>query len=122
MKEHLDDLYLRTPEPNQSTLLALRSILLAFDPHISETMKYGMPCFLYKRNILCYLWTDKKTGEPYIFMAEGNHLHTPGLEQGNRLRMKIFRINPHTDIPIQTILLILKEAIKLYKRGIVKLK
>lgn len=122
MKENLDNYYLNLDEPKKSTLLALRSIILSFDDHISETQKYGMPCFLYKRNIFCYLWTDKKTGEPYILMAEGNHLDNPELEQGSRSRMKILRINPEADISLQTIKSIFNDAIDLYKKGIIKLK
>jgi len=122
MKEDLNNFYLSQNEPQKSTLLALRSIILSFDDRISETQKYGMPCFLYKKNILCYLWTDKKTGEPYILMAEGNYLDNPELEQGDRSRMKILRINPDTDIPLQTITIILKNATDLYEKGIVRLK
>ncbi|MCD8042879.1 MAG: DUF1801 domain-containing protein [Tannerellaceae bacterium] len=122
MKEDLTNFYLEQEEPQKSTLLALRSIILGFDSHISETQKYGMPCFLYKKNIFCYLWTDKKTAGPYILMAEGNYLDNPALEQGTRARMKIMRINPEADIPIQTIGEIFKDAIDLYQKGIVKLK
>jgi hypothetical protein len=31
-----------------------------------------MPCFCYQRKAFCYLWTDKKTANPYILIAEGN--------------------------------------------------
>ena len=122
MKDYLDNFYLHLEEPQKSTLLALRSIILAFDNNISETQKYGMPCFLYKRNIFCNLWIDKKTGEPYILMAEGNHLDNPELEQGDRSRMKILRINPDVDIPLQTIQSVFNDAIGLYQKGIVKLR
>jgi len=94
VKETPGQFYLSLSEPQQSALLALRSLLLGYDKDISETQKYGMPCFLYKRNILCYLWTDRNTQEPYILMAEGNHLTHPALEQGNRARMKILRVDP----------------------------
>lgn len=100
MKEYLNDFYFGFEEPQKSTLLALRSIILAFDDNISEARKYGMLCFLYKRNIFCYLWSDKKTGEPYILMVEGSHLDNSELEQGERSKMKILRINPNADIPL----------------------
>ncbi len=122
MKEYLSNFYLNQVEPQKSTLLTLRNIILRFDTNISETRKYGMPCFLYKRNIFCYLWTDKKTGEPYILMAEGNFLTNPELEKGDRIRMKILRINPNTDISIPTIHSIFTNAVDLYKNGIIKLK
>ncbi|MCD8031052.1 MAG: DUF1801 domain-containing protein [Bacteroides sp.] len=114
MKEDPDQFYLSLPEPQRGTLLALRSILLSYDKDISETRKYGMPCFLYKRKILCYLWTDRKTEELYILMAEGRHLTHLALEQGSRARMKILRIDPGADIPVDAIGEVLREAIGLY--------
>jgi len=90
----LDNYYLTKEEPNKSCLLALGSIILGQDENITETKKYGMPCFCYKKKMFCYLWTDKKTGEPYLLMVEGKYLDLPELEQGNRSRMKIFRVNP----------------------------
>ncbi|WP_255606956.1 DUF1801 domain-containing protein [Pedobacter polysacchareus] len=104
-------------EPNKSCLLALRSIILEQDNEITETRKYGMPCFCYKKKMFCYLWTDKKTEEPYILMVEGKHLNHPKLEKGERSRMKIFRVNPIKDLPIKTIESILQNALDLYRSG-----
>ena len=95
--------YLNKEEPNKSCLLALRDIILNQDENVSETTKYGMPCFCYKNKMFSYLWTDKKTSEPYILLVEGQHLDHPKLETGNRNRMKVFRVNPNEDIPIKTI-------------------
>jgi hypothetical protein len=122
MKDELYNFYLDWEEPQKSTFMALRSIILEYDDNISETLKYGMPCFLYKKNILCYLWIDSKTNEPYILMTEGKHLSNPELEQGKRSRMKILRIDPFTDLPIGVIKSVLNDAINLYRNGIVKLK
>lgn len=122
MKESLDEFYLALSEPQRSTFLALRDIILSHDDRITASQKYGMPCFLYGKNIMCYLWADSKTGEPYILMAEGKHLGNPLLEQGNRSRMKILRINPDADIPVRTVGEVLDEAIGLYRKGIVKPK
>lgn len=107
--------YLNQPEPKRSCLLALRRIILGYDTHISETVKYGMPCFCYGKKALCYLWTDKKSGEPYILMVEGNRLGHHALETGSRARMKIYRVNPAEDIDLETIESILEEAVKLYQ-------
>lgn len=115
MPEQLDNYYLTKEEPNKSCLLALRSIVLGQDENIIETKKYGMPCFCYKKKMFCYLWTDKKTEEPYLLMVEGKYLDLPELEQGNRSRMKIFRVNPNKDLPIKTINNILKAALDLYR-------
>lgn len=122
MINELDNFYFNKEEPNRSCLLALRSIILEQDKEITETIKYGMPCFCYRKKMFCYLWTDKITEEPYILMVEGKYLNHPELEQGNRSRMKIFRINPNEDIPINTVKQILNEALDLYRNGTIKIK
>lgn len=122
MHEELHTYYLNKEEPNKSCLLALRSIILSQDTHVAETRKYGMPCFCYKKSVFCYLWTDKKTNEPYILMVEGKHLDYPGLEQGDRSRMKIFRVKPDKDLPVNKIQRMLRQALDLYRKGIIKVK
>ena len=122
MIRELDNYYLNKEEPNKSCLLALRSIILEQDINIIETQKWGLPCFCYKKKMFCYLWNDKKTGEPYILMVEGKHLLHPELEAGKRSRMKIFRIDPNKDLPIEMIEDILQESLDLYRTGIVKPK
>ena len=113
--EKLENYYLNKTEPNQSCLLALRSIILNQDKDITETQKWGMPCFCYKKKMFCYLWIDKKTNEPYILMVEGKHLNYPELEEGDRKRMKVLRVDPNQDLPIKTIETILQKALELYK-------
>ncbi|MBL3658611.1 DUF1801 domain-containing protein [Fulvivirga sp. 2943] len=100
--------------------MALRDIILKQDNNIFETMKYGMPCFCYKKKAFCYLWTDKKTKEPYILMVEGKSLKHAVLEQGNRSRMKILRVKSTEDIPEKIITTVLKDALDLYRKGIIK--
>lgn len=120
--EQRHNYYLKKEEPNKSCLLALRNIILNQDINITETQKRGMPCFCYKKKMFCYLWTDKKTDEPYIIMVEGKYLDHPELEAGDRSRMKIFRVSPNKDLPIKTIESILQEALDLYRTGVIKLK
>lgn len=120
MPEALHNYYLQKEEPNKSCLLALRSIILEQDADITETQKYGMPCFCYKKKVFCYLWTDKKNDEPYMLMVEGKYLDHPGLEEGNRSRMKIFRVDPNKDLPIVAIKNILQQALDLYKNGTIR--
>ena len=122
MIREIDFYYLQKTEPNKSCLLALRSIILEQDKHITEIQKWGMPCFSYKKKIFCYLWVDKKTHEPYILMVEGKHLVHPGLEAGKRSRMKIFRVNPNKDFPVKKIASILQTSLDLYRTGVVKIK
>ncbi|MES2573625.1 MAG: DUF1801 domain-containing protein [Bacteroidota bacterium] len=120
MIRELDHFYLNKEEPNKSCLLALRTIILEQDLNITETQKYGMPSFCYKKKMFCYLWTDKKTDEPYILMVEGKRLDHPELEEGNRSRMKIFRVDPNKDLAVETIETILQKALDLYRTGIIK--
>ncbi len=122
MIEQLHNYYLNKEEPNKSCLLALRSIILNQDLHITETQKWGMPCFCYKKKMFCYLWIDKKTDQPYLLMVEGKYLDHPELEEGDRTRMKIFRVNPSKDLPIKTIEHILQSALDLYRKGTIKIK
>ena len=122
MPEDLHHYYLNKEEPNKSCLLALRSIILDQDKNITETQKYGMPCFCFKKKMFCYLWTDKVTNEPYILMVEGKFLNHPELEEGNRSRMKILRVNPNKDLPLKKIKGILKQVLGLYHTGIIKFK
>jgi len=114
--------YLNNKEPNKSCLLTLRSIILDQDTDITETTKWGMPCFCYKKKMFCYLWTDKKKDTPYLLMVEGKHLNHPALKQGDRKRMKVLNINPTSDLPIKTIEDILQKALDVYRKGLIKLK
>ena len=121
MLRDFEKFYLGQEEPNKGCLLALRRIILELDTNVTETTKYGMPCFCYQGKMFCYLWVDKKTRQPYLLMVEGKHLDHPELEKGNRSRMKILRVNPNLDLPMKTIDLILNQALDLYRNGIIKI-
>lgn len=113
MKE-TDQFYFNQDEPNQGCLLALRNIILEQSEYISESKKWGIPCFSYRKKMLCFLSINKKTNKPYLLMVKGTELNHPELEQGNRSKMKIFSVNPNEDIPLEILEDILKEAIDLY--------
>lgn len=115
-----DFFYSKLTDPNKSCFLALRSIILDLDEEIAETMKYGMPCYTFKKKPMCYLWSDKKTKEPYVLFVEGKRMSHPELKTGDRAKMKIFRINPAKDLPLETIQELLSMALDLYKNGIVR--
>ena len=110
----LDNFYLNQEEPNQSCLLALRTIILNHNTNLNETRKYGMPCFCYGKKMFCYLWVDKKTNWPYILMVEGNKLVHSNLVAGDRKRMKVLNIDPTIDLPIDIIHSVLDEGLALY--------
>ncbi len=99
-------------------MLALRELILARDEDMTETTKYGMPCFCFGKKIICYLWIDKDINEPYILFVDGKLLNDPELETGKRARMKIFKVNPNTDFPITTIQRILDQALSLHRNGV----
>lgn len=122
MIDELYNYYLGQEEPQKSCLFVLRDIILKQDTDISETVKYGMPCFCYKKKMFCYLWTDSKTNEPYILFVEGKLLNNPELEAGSRSRMKILRINPTEDLPLTLIKSLLNEALDLYRNGTIMIK
>ena len=115
MIRNLDDFYLNKDEPNKSCLLALRHFILETDPKLSETQKYGMPCFCYKSKPLCYLWVDKKTTEPYILLVDGDKVEHSALIKGSRARMKILPINPNSDLPVDSIAQVLETAISIHQ-------
>lgn len=121
MKE-ADNFYLQQNEPVMGCMLALREIILAQDKDITAAWKYGMPFFCYKAKMFCYLWVNKKSGQPYIGFVEGKLLDHPELLMEKRSRMKILLFDANMDLPIKKIETILQQAIDLYKNGIVKIK
>jgi hypothetical protein len=117
----IDDFYSKQAEPIKSTLLALKSIILSQDKEITNEWKYGMPFFCYRGKMFCYLWVHKKLGQPYIGLVEGKHFDQPFLIQEMRSRMKIMLLDPAMDLPVERITSVLKQALNLYKKGIVKI-
>ncbi len=114
MSKTAEDFYSSQSEPNRSCFYALREIILDYDEHLSETMKYGMPCFTYIKKHFCYLWYEKETGNPYILIVEGNKIDHPLLISGTRKRMKTLPIDPNADIPVSLIYEILDLQLPLY--------
>jgi Domain of unknown function (DU1801) len=109
-------------ESERSCLLAVRDLILGHDPLITEALKYGMPFFLYRGKMFCYLWTRKESGQPYLGIVEGQRVFHPLLIQEDRARMKIFLLDPTMHMPVGSISAILDAAIALYTSGEVKIK
>jgi hypothetical protein len=93
---------------------ALRQFLLHFSPALEEAWKYRMPVYMYKGRMLCYLWTRKAGGQPYLGIVKGSELEHPELVQEERKRMKIFLVNPDADLPVSVIKELLTMAMTLY--------
>lgn len=113
----IDLYFLEKEEPVRGCLLYLRKHIAGFDAGITEEWKYRMPMYYYKGKMLCYLWTNKKTGNPYIGIVDGNKMDRPELLMEKRNRMKILPVNPDNEIPILLIDSILSEAIELRQNG-----
>jgi hypothetical protein len=107
----LDNYFLQKPEPVKSYLLALREIILNFNPRISEAWKYRMPFYCFDGKMFCYLWTHKKNGQPYLGIVNGLLIEHPMLIIEKRARMKIMLFDPEKDIPVKTIRAVLKLAL-----------
>lgn len=122
MTTDLDNFYIEKGEPVRGCLVALREIILKLDNNVTAAWKYGMPFFCYKGKMFCYLWVDKKNGQPYIGIVEGKRFDEPFLIQDKRSRMKIMLFNPAMDLPIDLIQGILQRVLDLYRNGIVSLK
>lgn len=122
MIKQLDNFYLSLEEPIQGCLLALRTIILKQDENISETLKWGIPCFCYKNRMFCFLSYEPKTQEPYLLVVEGFRLQHPLLIAAGRKRMKHISFDPEEDLPIESILEILNAALELYRNGTIKVK
>ena len=117
MLNEQEQFYLKHDEEVNACLQALRSIILSMDKEVAAAWKYGMPMFCYKGKMFCYIWTHKKTGQPYLGIVEGKHIEHPQLIQEKRARMKIMLFDADKDLPVKTIKSILKQAIDLYKTG-----
>lgn len=118
----MDEFFERQDEQVKACLLALKAIILKEDKEIIFAWKYGMPFFCYKGRMFCYLWVHKKNGQPYLGIVEGKHIQHPKLIQEKRSRMKIMFFDPGKDLPLTVIRNILKQALDLYRNGIVAVK
>lgn len=96
--------------------MALRDLILKFNPLITEHWKYKLPFYYYKGKPFCYLWKDKISNHPYIGIVKGKLIDHPALDQDNRKKMKVFMIDPNEDLPIEEIYAVLNEAIKFYPK------
>ncbi|SHL42600.1 DUF1801 domain-containing protein [Myroides odoratimimus] len=121
MKE-TEHYYLRQEGPNRSCLQALRDIILSLDEHVTESIKWGTPCFSYKNRMFCFLALTKEPKTPYLLVVEGMRIEHPLLEIGSRKRMKVLNIDANADLPIHAIIDILQEALNLYRNGVIKTK
>ena len=79
--------------------LALRSIILNYDEHITAEWKFKLPFFYYKKKMLCFLWFHNRFKKPYISFMDANLLNDSRLLMEDRKRAGILLIDPQKDIP-----------------------
>jgi len=122
MLNTIDAYYYKQTEPNQSCLLALRAFILQLDTQITESLKWGTPCFSYRNRMFCFLALTKAPQAPYLLVVEGHRIDHPLLEIGSRKRMKTLSIDASKDLPFAVIQTILEEALHLYRSGQIQTK
>ncbi|UWX59596.1 DUF1801 domain-containing protein [Chryseobacterium oranimense] len=106
----IQEYFYRIDEPERSTLLFLRKMILESDPdHITETFSFGLPFFKYKKKMLCYLYYSKKYKQHYISFYHGNKLDYPELLQEGRKKFKILLIDMEKDLPVSFIMNVIDE-------------
>ena len=89
----LDNFYYDKQEPIKSCLIALKEIISQYNSDFEQRWYYRLPCFMFKNQIFCYLWVDKKTQFPYIAIGKGVKINHPNLILGNRTFTKLFYHN-----------------------------
>lgn len=117
MNHSSETVLLKFDEPQRSCLLALYRIISDFDSRLDSSVKYGMPCFSLGKRPFCYLWKEKDSGWPYILFVDGLSLKHPRLEQGSRAKMKIFKVDPRKDLPMEEIREVLSDAVEVRLAG-----
>ncbi len=110
----LESFYFEKEEPVKSCLIALKDIIQNYHLDFEHKWYYRLPCFLYKKQIFCYLWVEKKTQTPYIAVGKGVQINHPDLIKGDRTFTSLFMVNPNEDILIDKIHAIFNEVMKLY--------
>ncbi len=109
---HLDNYYLRLPEPQQSVLLFIRKYFLEFSAQIAEHYKYGGPFFHYKGKQFAYLAYSKVKNKTYVGLIYGYRLNHPKLVSEGRKQIKVFYLDVDKDIDVKNLNAILKLALK----------
>jgi hypothetical protein len=107
----IDEYFHNKPEPMRSYLMSLRHFLLHERAHITEVWSYAMPFYLHNGKRFCYIWTEKKTNLPYLGIVDGNRIAHPALVSEKRSRMKILKLDPEQDLPVELIKEIMEAAI-----------
>jgi hypothetical protein len=111
MNRELENYYLKQPEPIQSCLLALKSIVLNFSPDITHERKFQIPFFCYKGKKLAFLWVNRKR---LIMGFVKDRALLPKPATGRRKdEFETIIVDPNEDLPIRQITTLLHRYMKL---------
>lgn len=114
MLRPVDHYFSTKTEPAKSCLEFLRAYVLSYDG-ITEGWSYGMPFYYFRKHRICYLWTDKLTGKPYLGIVDGKLIDHQALVSQGRKRMKILPLEPEEDMPVELLDEIMKKLLGLYQ-------
>jgi hypothetical protein len=103
MLSDLENFFISQPEPRRSVYMHLRTHIPTLSSGITPEWKYRLPFFYLNGRMLCYLWYDKKTNDPYIGICDGYLMDHPALEMQDRKRIKILRLDPNKDLNMNLI-------------------
>jgi hypothetical protein len=98
----LESYYLSKPEPYQSCLLALKDVIMRYNPGICHERKFQIPFFTYKGKKLGYLWLNGKKLMLGFCMDKSLIRFAPGEKVKDKYES--IRIDPNADLPMEFIL------------------
>ena len=98
----LEPYYLSKPEPYQSCLLALKDVILRYNPDICHERKFQIPFFTYKGKKLGYLWLNGRKLMLGFCLDKSLIDFAPGTKPKDQYES--IRIDPADDLPMDYIM------------------
>ncbi len=106
------DLFILEKDGNQQAILQFLNDLMMSNPEIIQKIRYKVP-FYYRKSWICYLNPNKKTGGVEMVFLRGNELSNEQglLEAKGRKQVRGVTFSKITDIPVDTLVEVIQEAI-----------
>jgi len=103
--------YSKQPEPIQSCLLALKTLIMASNRELTHERRYQIPFFCFRGKKVCFLWVTRK--KVMVGFVEDSSLQpkVPGIKRKDRFETLL--LDAGEDIPVELILERLTEKITL---------
>jgi len=87
--------------PQKDLVQAVRQVILATDPRVTETIKWQAPTFMYRGNIASFY--PKTTTHVSLMFHTGASLPDPaGVLEGEGDTSRVLRIRDHDDLTTKT--------------------